>query len=352
MQADLSLDPADGAWPLDRSDFLGAIGEKADLIRRGYEAGRAAAEPLSPAGLLFAGMGFSGISSNLVKDACTRALDIPFTIVKHYQFPHHVKPDWHTLAVSYSGETEETLEVTQEAVRRGVPVTSFSTGGTISGLAAAKVVQPKGYQPRAALAYAWFSLLGYLRGSGILDEEVPVDAVMEAVQAEDATCGPTVPEADNPAKQLARHLATPIPQIYATPAFYGVGLHFRGMLNENAKKIADVDLVPECNHNDLTGWGDDPNRAHFTAVALSHGAQHDQIHTRLAHMEERYRAWGVDWHHRQARPIHTVQEHIVEQARAIQFLDYVSFYTAMLRQEDPSEIREIMGLKAKLRGGA
>lgn len=351
LEEHMDLDAYTDEWPLDKQHFLQAIQEKARLVQDGFAAGLAAAPgPLDAKGLLFAGMGFSGISSNLVKDACTRALELPFTVVKHYQFPHHVKDDWHTLAVSYSGSTEETLAVATEAKARGVPVTGFSTGGPIQDLADHHVPQPSGYQPRAALGYAWFSILGYLQGTGLLQDEVPLDDVAKAIVEVDDACGPHVPEDDNEAKRLARDLYEKIPQIYATPSMYGVGLHFCGMLNENAKKIADVDLVPECNHNDLTGWGDDPNRRHFTCLALSHAHQNPEIQERLAFMRERYTAWGVPWHHHVFRGIDSFHDHVVEQARAIQFLDYTSFYTAMLRGVDPSEIREIKGLKGRLRG--
>lgn len=351
MEEHMDLDVHTDQWPLDGQGFLQAIQEKSRLIQDGFAAGLdAAPKDLEPKGLLFAGMGFSGVSSNLVKDACTRQLDVPLTVVKHYQFPRHVKDDWHLLAVSYSGSTEETLSVAKEAKARGVAATAFSTGGPIQELADHHVPQPTGYQPRAALGYAWFSILGYLQGAGILQGEVPVDEAARAVAEVDDACGPHVPENQNEAKQLARKLYDKIPQIYATPSMYGVGLHFQGMLNENAKKIADVDLVPECNHNDLTGWGDDPLRKHFTCLALSHAHQNPEIQERLAFMRERYTGWGIPWHHHVFRGIDSFEEHVVEQARAIQFLDYASFYTAMLRGVDPSEIREIKGLKARLRG--
>jgi glucose/mannose-6-phosphate isomerase len=337
----------------DPGNFLGAIQSKADLMEEGYRAGRAGAkETLSPDGLLFSGMGFSGFSANLVKDACTRALDIPFTIVKHYQFPHHVKAGWHTLALSYSGATEETLAVARTSQERGVPVTAFTTGGALAKMADRVVWQVPGYQPRAAFAHAWFSLLGFLEGSAVLHDAVPLRQAAKAVRAVDETCGPAVPAAKNPAKKLAKALATKIPQIYATPAFYGVGLHFRGSLNENAKKIADVDLVPESNHNDLTGWGGDvANRRHFTVLALSHAGQNPELRKRLAFMQRRYRAWGVPWTNRTSDSIESFGDHVVEQARAVQFLDYTSVYVAALKGEDPSEIKEIKRLKSYLRSG-
>jgi len=338
---------------LDPEGFMPSIERKSALLREGHQAGtQAAPRRLKATGLLFAGMGFSGMVANVVQDAATRSMRIPFSIVKHYQIPNHVRKGWHTLAITYSGDTEETLAVSQASLDRGVDVTAFSTGGKIQGLASRNVPQPKGYQPRAAFAYTWMSVLGFLEASGVLDDDVPVEEAVAAVRAVDRECGPQVPEESNPAKRLARTLAKPIPQIYTTPSLYGVGLHFKGMLNENAKKIAKVDLVPESNHNDLTGWaGDTENRAHFAVLALSHGSQNAELRKRLAFMEERYRHWGVPWTNLQASPIESFGEHVVEQARMLQFLDYTSVYVAALRGQDPADIREIKALKRLLREG-
>ena len=335
----------------DPENFMASVQSKGDFLRDGYKSGVVAApKRLKAKGLLFSGMGFSGMVANVVKDAATRAVDLPFTIVKHYQFPNHVQKGWHTLAITYSGDTEETLAVVRTSLERGVGVTAFSTGGKVAGIVDRVVPQPAGYQPRAAFGYTWFSVLGFLEASGVLADKVPVAAAAAAVREVDETCGPQVPEADNPAKQLARTLWKPIPQIYATPAFYGVGLHFKGMLNENAKKIAKVDLVPESNHNDLTGWGGDTdNRRHFSVVALRHAHQNPELQKRLEFMEERYRSWGVPWTNRVSAPIETFAEHVVEQARAIQFFDYTSVYVAALRGQDPADIREIKALKSLLR---
>lgn len=338
--------------PDDGAGFLAAIEKKADWIGEGFQAGKDAADgPLRPKGLLFAGMGGSGITANLVKDACTRVLDLPFTIVKHYQFPNHVKPDWHCMALSYSGNTEETLAVAREAKARGVPRTGFTTGGALQDEVDVVVPQPPGYHPRVSMTHAWFSMLGYLEGSGLLNEPVPVQEAADAVRDVDATCGAHVPEDQNEARQLARILVDKIPQIYATPAFYGSGLFFRAVLNENAKKIAHVELVPECNHNDFTGWGGDANRDHFTVLVLSHASQNPEIQKRLGFMEERYRAWGLPWRHHRFNSVETFRDHVIEQARAIQFLDYAAYYVAELRGVDPGEIKEILALKEHLRKG-
>jgi glucose/mannose-6-phosphate isomerase len=346
----VELDPKDGVWN-DPGGYLRSVQGKAAQMAAGYEVGIKHAVPgLDAAGLLFAGMGFSGVGSDLVRDACTRVMDQPFTIVKHYQFPHHVRRDWHLLAVSYSGTTEETLSVAREAKRRGVPTTAFCTGGPLAELAERNVPQAPGFQPRMAFGHAWFSMLGFLEGSGILKERVPLDAALKAVRDADKAYGPSVPEANNPAKQLARVLHDKLPQLYATPAFYGVAYAFRAWLNENAKKIVSVDHIPECNHNDLTGWGGDvEGRRNFAVVLISHSEQNPQIMSRLAFMRSRYEEWGVPLQHVETRPVHSFRDHVAAQASALQLLDYAGFYTAMLRGVDPCEIRLIEGLKAHLR---
>jgi glucose/mannose-6-phosphate isomerase len=333
--------------------FWDWVADKPRLLQEGHKAGRDAAPDRLPAdGLLFSGMGFSGVGANLVADAATRSLDMPLSIVKHYQFPQHVRKGWHTLAVSYSGETEETLSVVRESLKRGVPVTAFTTGGTLASTVDRIVPQPPGYQPRAALAYTWMSLLGFLEGSGLLRDAVPLKEAVAAVQEVGKICGPAA-TGKNPAKALADAIWDKIPQIYATPSFYGVGLHFRGMLNENAKKIADVDMVPECNHNDLTGWGGDAMfRHHFAVVELSHAEQNPQMRRRLDYMRKLYEGWGIAWHAQVSKPIHGFGEHVVEQARALHFLDYVSLYVAQRKGVDPKDIKEIVGLKAYLAGRA
>ncbi len=334
----------------DPHNFLADIQKKSTLIRDGFAAGMAAAQPhLRPYGLLFAGMGGSGATANLVRDACTRAMDLPFTIVQHYQIPHHVRPGWHTLALSYSGNTEETLQVAEDSRERGVGVTAFTTGGELEGLGDHVVRQPTGFHPRVALAHPWFSVLGFLEGSGILEEATPVEAAALAVEEMDAMCGPDVPEERNEAKQLARKLVHRIPQIYATPAFQDSAMYFRCMMNENAKKIAAVDLIPECNHNDLNGWADDPNNKHYTVLVLSHAEQNPQMAKRIAFMRQWYEDNGIDWHHHEFAPIHSYADHVIEQARAVQFADYVSYYVSQLRGIDPSEIRAINALKAYLK---
>ena len=333
-------------------EFMAVIQAKAKMVEDGLAVGRRHKLGTKPAGIVFTGMGGSGLTAALVADACTRVMDTPFTVVRHYNLPAFAAKDWQVLAVSYSGETEETLAVVRQAKARGVAVTGFSSGGSLKAMSGtAFVPQPTGYQPRCAVAHTWASMLTFLEGSGMLAEKVPGAKMVEAVRDVDATCGPQVPEARNPAKQLARHLHGKVPQIYATPSWMGVARFYKALLNENAKKIAHIEELPEGNHNDFTAWGGDKEaRKGFAVLAMSHGAQNPELQKRLDFMRERFAAWGVPWLDHTSAPITTFSEHVVEQARALQFYEYAAYYSAMLKGEDPSKIPEVLALKAFLRG--
>jgi hypothetical protein len=59
----------------------------------------------------------------------------------------------------------------------------------------------------------------------------------------------------------------------------------------------------------------------------------------------------VPWHNKTFHGLHSFREHVIEQARAVQFFDYVSVYVAALRGQDPANIKDIAALKAFLRKG-
>lgn len=332
--------------------FLAGIQNKADLLEAGYGSGLAAPAPTEPPeALLLTGMGGSGAVGRLLQDAGKHRLRTPMHLVRDHDLPTFVQAGTHVLGFSHSGDTEETLSVVAEAQKRGCPVTVFTTGGRLGQMVDDPILQPGGMAPRVALAHVWGSALGFLVRAGVLTEDPGIRRAAAAVRAVDASCDPQVPETENPAKLLARGIEHRVPQIYTTPSFEAVGDFFAALLNENAKRIAHVATVPECNHNALTGWSGDAMRRRYAAVVLQKQDESTSIARRLEYMAKRHEAWDVPWYVYPSGPIRSLGDHVVEQAAGLQFLDYVSFYAAMLQDVDPAEIKEVQGLKAHLGGG-
>lgn len=331
------------------ASFTDWLSQKPDLMRNGLAAGRRTALAPDIRGVVVAGMGGSGSAGRLVRDAVAEEIKVPLLVVQDGRLPGCVDDRWVALALSYSGETEETLAVARAAGRRGAEVVGFSTGGALANIADVHIRQPSGYAPRAALGFMWMSVLGVLERSGLLDGKVPIEAAVAAVHEVDRSCAPHSDDASDPALTLAAALRDRIPCIYATPGLEGVARFMAALLNENAKRIAFDKPLPEANHNDLVGWCADPLQRHLAAVVLRDAEADDEMTRRLAYMRTCYQERDIPWHEVPLGPLEDMQARIVAQAQAIQLAERVSLRLADGAGVDPGDIAPIDGLKRALR---
>src|SRR5262245_37283530 len=65
------------------------------------------------------GVGGSGIVGDILQATGTASMPVPFPVIKHYRTPAFVGPRTLAFAVSYSGNTEETLEMARGAHAAG-----------------------------------------------------------------------------------------------------------------------------------------------------------------------------------------------------------------------------------------
>ena len=65
------------------------------------------------------GMGGSGIAGNVLQAVGTATLPVPVTVLKHYRTPAFVNDRTLAFALSYSGDTEETVEMARGALAAG-----------------------------------------------------------------------------------------------------------------------------------------------------------------------------------------------------------------------------------------
>ena len=135
------------------------------------EAGAAApAPPARPGGLIVCGMGGSAIGADLVL-ACLPGLPVPVAVVRGYELPAWVSSDYLVVAISYSGDTEETLACAVGALERGCMPVCVAYGGALAALAGERglplISVPSGGQPRASLGYLSMPLLATLEAAGL-----------------------------------------------------------------------------------------------------------------------------------------------------------------------------------------
>jgi len=161
------------------------------------------------------------------------------------------------IAVSYSGNTEETLSGFEEAVDRGLPVAAVTSGGRIGAVAEScrlpAIVVPGGFQPRAALGFQVAAVLRLLEGAGLVGDVA--GALGEAARETERSLG----GGDGPAvalgRDLAEALAGRIAVVYGgRPVGSLAAYRWKTQLNENAKAPAYAAELPEADHNEIQGW--------------------------------------------------------------------------------------------------
>lgn len=291
--------------------------------------------------VVIAGMGGSGMGGTLLRQWVADELPIPLAVNHDYTLPAYVNQHTLLMLVSYSGNTEETLQALQEGLRRQAKIVCITTGGALRALAAQHALDcitlPAGRPPRACLGYAvvsqWFILQFHqlLRTDGVAALQTAMQLLtttQAAVQAE--------------AQHLAQQLHGKLPVIYTTTAYEAVAIRWRQQLNENSQQLCWHHVIPEMNHNELASW--DRPQQDLAVVMLQGAAPHERtaLQQRLTEALVRPRpAVYLPLQAQGATPL----------ARSLYLIhlgDWVSYYLAQEKGIDPMAIAMIDQLKAGL----
>ena len=168
-----------------------------------------------PRRVVVLGMGGSAIGADVVATLAARMSTVPVQIVRGYTLPP-IDEQTLVIASSYSGETEETLEAFQAALRGPGMHMAITGGGKLARLGESLNYAVLTYafegQPRAAIGWGVFPLLAILSRLGALQvDEATVDAAFVELTQAAADWGIDCPTSENAAKQIAAGLHGPHP---------------------------------------------------------------------------------------------------------------------------------------------
>jgi len=209
--------------------------------------------------IIIAGMGGSAIGGEILQDWLRDELRTPIEVCRDYTLPAYADEDTLVFAVSYSGNTEETLSAFIDAVKRRCMVISITSGGRLKSfsekLQLPCVEIPKGLAPRTAVPYIFFPLPIFMEKIGVpLDIEENVRETKKVLEKLNEEIAPQIPTAGNPSKTLALELRDTIPVIYGFRQYKAIARRMKDEFNENSKILGIHDVFPELNHNDVVGW--------------------------------------------------------------------------------------------------
>ena len=226
-----------------------------------------------PNQIIVVGMGGSAIGSEMLRSWLLDRCPIPMEICRDYHLPKYAGLRTLVVAVSYSGNTEETLNAFVEAVERGCMTVSVSSGGFLEdfshrlGLPHLRI--PSGYPPRSAIPYLFFPLASALKKLNVISsfdaEASEAISILKNLRAEIGLDSPTDM---NPSKRVAVALEGLIPMVCGFGQYVAVASRMKSQFNENSKTPAKFEFFPELNHNETLGWTGSKNLTRVFGVII------------------------------------------------------------------------------------
>lgn len=332
----------------DIEDTLGIAAKQGDQLRHEFTlSGKVTFKNIY--NVVYGAMGGSALAALLVKT--WPALAEPFEIVRDYDVPPYVDGDTLFIAASYSGNTEETLSALSQAEARGAQIAIIAGGGKLQEIAEAKqypfIQLPKAAQPRYAVLYNFQALLAVLEQAGLVKAEEVRPALEKAAMFIDESVQawlPTVPEASNPAKQLAKELMGKSVVVYGGPKMFPAAYKWKISVNENAKQVAWVNQIPEFNHNEFIGWSQQPTDKPYAVVDLRSPLEHTRVQKRFEVTARLLSGMRPEPHVVQAQGENELEQLLW----TVVYGDFVTLYLALLNGVNPAPVELVEKFKKAL----
>jgi glucose/mannose-6-phosphate isomerase len=295
------------------------------------------------------GMGGSGIAGDVLAATAAPFMSVPVAVVKGYHPPDFVGAGSLVFAMSFSGNTEETVEAAGLAYESGAALVVVSGGGELVRLAdewrVPVVPVPTDIpQPRAALGAMAVPPLVVLEEIGLFPGagHWVSQAVEQLRRRRDELIAPA-----SVAEDLARRIGRTIPLIHSSEALgTAAALRWKAQVNENAKSPAFFAVYPELCHNEVAGWGQhgDVTRQVISLVNLRHDAEHPQVTRRFELVAEVLREVVVD-----ILEVRAAGEGDLAQLFDLALIgDFVSLHLAAREEIDPGPIPVLDDIKRRL----
>ncbi len=326
-------------------DIIASLPEQ---LATGLQVGTGARVPVGDAQRIFiVGMGGSAIGGEVFSSWVADRSKVAIQVVRDYRLPSYARPEDLVVAVSYSGNTEETLGATTQGIKLGCRVVAITSGGMLHDLGRTNgfpvLAVPPGLPPRGAFGH----LFGILAGIGAAwtfgELRGDVSLAVEHLKQLRTQLRPENSARSNRAKALALRLRSSVPVIFGAPPFSSIAKRWQTQLNENAKILAFVSSFPEADHNELVGWVEDPRARSYRPILLRDQDEARELQRQLditvSLMSKRVKV----------EQIRDDGEILLSRMLGILYLgDYVSLYLAALRGVDPLVLKPIQTLKKRL----
>ena len=302
--------------------------------------------------LIIVGMGGSGVAGDVLKLILNETTQINVEVRKAYGIPKVIadrRPK--CLFISYSGNTEETVEAVNDAIKYKLDWSVISSGGQLLELAIEHkrpfVKVPPGLQPRAAFGLMTKAVMHYV--SSDIDGKYLEMCNQAGKYLNDALANQSENELLSQALQISKEISSKTSVIYGgTPLTYLVAQRWKTQINENAKSKAFVGYMPEVHHNEILSWeaNKEGSKNNYQLLFLRSPKESTQVSKRFELTKE---IIGDKVDISEIKNISS--ENIISNLFHLTLIgDLVSVYMADNLEIDPYDITSIEKLKKLLKG--
>jgi len=284
------------------------------------------------------GMGGSQLGAEIL-----RVIDSSYLILSHRSYGLPSRSGFNKdrvllVASSYSGNTEEVVSGLKAGVEAGLEVVVISTGGQLEELAEEYQlplvkIPDTGVQPRSALGFSVKALASVLG----LDE-----ALVRLSDLEDEL---NVELDRDWARQLSEQLRGKVPVVYTSTELAAVGYNWKIKFNETGKIPAFCNVIPELNHNEMTGFdhteGNRQLSESFYFLFLTDQDDHPQIKKRMEVTLKMYQDRGLPGQLLEV----SGSDRVYRVFRSLLLADWTAYETALYYGADSEQVPMIEEFK-------
>ena len=350
----MNLDDLDRFKQLDPHNLLGEIDNLPDQLGYAYQLGLKLDLPdwTDIHQIVIAGVGGSAIGGDLLAAYCASLSPIPVTVQRDYDLPLFARGTATlVICVSHSGDTEEILSAFEAARKAACRIVVIGTGGELGKRAAEYQIPQWTFdhagQSRSAIGFTFGLMLVLFQRLGFIPDqkEAVVDA-LAAMQRSQQRLKADVPAVKNPAKRYAGQLMGRWVTFVGSGLMIAVARRWKEQINKLAKAGANVEALPEADHNALAGTlnPQETLNAHTMTLFLRAPSDHPRNRLRSDLTRQAFMLEGLNTDYVDARG-NTPLAHLWT---AVHFGDYMAYYLAMGYGVDPTPNKVIADFKQSM----
>lgn len=297
-------------------------------------------DKLKPAkSFVVGGMGGSNLATDIIKSAFP---EIDVTVHRNYGLPDIIgeKEEKLFIASSFSGNTEEIINFLNKALEEKLNVAVIAKGGELISIAKGKnlpYIQFPDWkiQPRMALGLSLLGLLKFMKPE-IVSELKKLSHSLNPLRFEDE------------GEELAEHIKGKIPLIYSSEKNKAAARIWKIKFNETAKIPSFFNVLPELNHNEMTGFDYNENNSElskaFQFIFIKDKNDHERIQKRMEVLGKILKEKSLP-----VKELEMEGESETERIfNSLLLADWTALYTAKAYDSEPEEVPMVENFKKQL----